>query len=166
MRPPLRVSLLQRLEELHEASGGWNDRVFPRSKNFGTSMALMALMAPRLPTPAGWTPPEGAFEPVTQATPSDAAAEQTDSPRAFLGVTSMDEEGGVVVQQVSEGSAAEKAGLQRGHLLMEIDGKALAAVQDLLDALSKKKPGDIIALKVKRDLETLNISATLGARSQ
>ncbi len=34
--------------------GSWNDRVFPRSANFGTSMAMMALMMPETPRPAGW----------------------------------------------------------------------------------------------------------------
>jgi hypothetical protein len=34
--------------------GSWNDRVFPRTANFGTSMATMALLMPELPKPAGW----------------------------------------------------------------------------------------------------------------
>jgi hypothetical protein len=34
--------------------GSWNDRVFPRSANFGTAMATMALMMPELPKPAKW----------------------------------------------------------------------------------------------------------------
>lgn len=34
--------------------GSWNDRVFPRSANFGTSMATMALLMPELPRPAAW----------------------------------------------------------------------------------------------------------------
>ncbi len=34
--------------------GGWNDRVFDRSANYGTSMAIMALMAPDMPAPARW----------------------------------------------------------------------------------------------------------------
>jgi len=34
--------------------GSWNDRVFPRSANFGTAMATMALSMPEMPRPAGW----------------------------------------------------------------------------------------------------------------
>lgn len=37
-------------------NGSWNDRVFPRSANFGTSMALMAMRMPSLPRPAEWKP--------------------------------------------------------------------------------------------------------------
>ena len=36
--------------------GSWNDRVFPRSANFGTSMAVMAIRMPELPRPAPWKP--------------------------------------------------------------------------------------------------------------
>lgn len=34
--------------------GSWNDRVFPRSANYGTSMAVMALLMPGAEKPAGW----------------------------------------------------------------------------------------------------------------
>ena len=36
--------------------GTWNDRVFPRTANFGTAMAVMALMMPQAAHPATWTP--------------------------------------------------------------------------------------------------------------
>jgi hypothetical protein len=35
--------------------GTWNDRVFPRSRNYGTAFALLALMQPTLPTPTPWS---------------------------------------------------------------------------------------------------------------
>lgn len=34
--------------------GTWNDRVFKRTANFGTSMAVMAILMPETPKPAGW----------------------------------------------------------------------------------------------------------------
>ncbi|MGE3107260.1 MAG: hypothetical protein AB7G11_01390 [Phycisphaerales bacterium] len=34
--------------------GSWNDRVFPRSANYGTAMSIMALMMPETPKPAEW----------------------------------------------------------------------------------------------------------------
>ncbi len=51
-RPPLRDALRRRLFEVREVDGSWNDRVFPRSRNFGTAMSLMALLMPDLPPPA------------------------------------------------------------------------------------------------------------------
>ena len=40
---------------VREESGGWNDRVFDRSENFGTAMTLMALLEPKSARPVGWT---------------------------------------------------------------------------------------------------------------
>ncbi len=57
-RATYRAKLHSLLWMIREESGGWNDRVFPRSENFGTAMTLLALRSPELPTPAGWTPPE------------------------------------------------------------------------------------------------------------
>ncbi len=54
-RPALRERLTKLLWAVREEDGGWNDRVFPRSENFGTAMTLLALVAPRLAAPAGWT---------------------------------------------------------------------------------------------------------------
>ncbi len=50
-RPEYRVLLMERLQSLWNPKNWWNDRVFPRSRNVGTAMALMALLAPQLPSP-------------------------------------------------------------------------------------------------------------------
>jgi hypothetical protein len=54
-RPALREKLYALLWRVREESGGWNDRVFPRSESFGTAMTVMALREPALPRPAGWS---------------------------------------------------------------------------------------------------------------
>ncbi|HRP63935.1 MAG TPA: terpene cyclase/mutase family protein [Phycisphaerales bacterium] len=46
------------LLKVREEGGGWNDRTFPRSRNYGTAMAMLALMMPDLPRPAGWSAKE------------------------------------------------------------------------------------------------------------
>jgi len=55
-RADYRAKLYSLLWMIREDSGGWNDRVFPRSENFGTAMTLFALQAPGAPAPAGWAP--------------------------------------------------------------------------------------------------------------
>lgn len=52
-RPERRKKLAALLFKVRDADGSWNDRVFPRSKNFGTACALLAFLAPKLPRPAG-----------------------------------------------------------------------------------------------------------------
>ena len=35
--------------------GTWNDRVFPRTRNYSTAFAMLALMQPNLPNPTPWS---------------------------------------------------------------------------------------------------------------
>jgi hypothetical protein len=55
-----RAEYRRRLHDLLFATrseeGSWNDRVFARSANYGTSMAVMAMAMPDLPRPARWAP--------------------------------------------------------------------------------------------------------------
>ncbi len=53
-RPQYRARLRERLFAVQEPSGGWNDRVFPRSESFGTAMSMLALRAPELDLPSAW----------------------------------------------------------------------------------------------------------------
>lgn len=57
-RAGYRAKLHALLWKVREEDGGWNDRVFPRSECFGTAMSMLALLAPRMPTPAGWPAPK------------------------------------------------------------------------------------------------------------
>ena len=54
----LRLSYRQRLYKLlwkiREEDGGWNDRVFPRSKSYGTAMTILSLLQPGLDKPPAW----------------------------------------------------------------------------------------------------------------
>ncbi|RKY22313.1 MAG: hypothetical protein DRQ55_01360 [Planctomycetota bacterium] len=49
-RERMRVLLWRTLEQ----RGGWNDRVFPRTESYSTAMAVLALLAPRLPPQPRW----------------------------------------------------------------------------------------------------------------
>jgi len=51
-RPKWRTKYLETLISVREDSGGWNDRVFPRSEAFGTSMALLSMLEPERPRPS------------------------------------------------------------------------------------------------------------------
>lgn len=56
-REEYRRRLRMLLFKVREDDGRWNDRVFERSANYGTAMAVLALMMPEL-TAARWSPPE------------------------------------------------------------------------------------------------------------
>lgn len=57
--PRERAEYRRRINDLLFANqlddGSWNDRVFPRSANYGTAMAIQALMMPEREPPARWT---------------------------------------------------------------------------------------------------------------
>jgi hypothetical protein len=50
-RAALRARLLDRLLATRSEDGTWNDRVFPRSRNYGTAMSVMALLGSAMPIP-------------------------------------------------------------------------------------------------------------------
>jgi serine protease Do len=68
-------------------------------------------------------------------------------------------DGGVMISEVRDGSPAAKAGLKAGDIILEVDGKAVAADIDLIRAIGGKKDGDI-RLTIIRDGRRQNISVT------
>lgn len=70
---------------------------------------------------------------------------------------------GVVVTGVSDGSAAEHAGLQPGDVLTTLDGKPLRSVQELRNAEGLLPLGSTVRLGVQRDGQARQVSATLSA---
>jgi hypothetical protein len=73
---------------------------------------------------------------------------------------------GVKLDGVGEGTPAEKAGLKAGDVIVKFDGKKIANIDDYMEALSAKKPGDTVEIVVKRDSEEKTLKATLGTRSR
>jgi S1-C subfamily serine protease len=85
--------------------------------------------------------------------------------------------GGLLIQEVGRGSAAEQAGLKGyrdvvlvgnerlgvgGDFITEVDGKAVTESDALARAIARKRPGDTITVKVFRAGKSLDISVKLG----
>lgn len=71
------------------------------------------------------------------------------------------EQGGVLVNMVSEGKPGHKAGLKVKDLIVELDNQEVKDVYDYMDILKKCKKGETYSLKVKRDGEIITLSVTL-----
>ena len=69
---------------------------------------------------------------------------------------------GVRIAGVREGSAAEKAGLQGGDILVEFAGTEITDLYAYTYALREQKPGDEVEVVVIRDGERLRVKAVLG----
>jgi hypothetical protein len=71
---------------------------------------------------------------------------------------------GVLLSGVRAGSPAEKAGMRGGDVIVQIDAMTVRNIYDFVHVLETRKPGDTIALTVRRGQERLPLRATLAAR--
>jgi aminopeptidase YwaD len=69
---------------------------------------------------------------------------------------------GVQLSGVRPGSPAEIAGLKAGDIIVKFGDKTVRNVQEYTVALGVHKPGDVVAIVVKRGPETLTLTATLA----
>lgn len=71
---------------------------------------------------------------------------------------------GAYVQDVIADSSADKAGVQKGDIIVKIDGKKISDIDGgLAAAISQKKVGDSVTLTVFRDSKTQDLTAKLDA---
>jgi S1-C subfamily serine protease len=86
-------------------------------------------------------------------------------------------EKGVLVAEVVPNSPAAKAGLKGGKtrvvvdgvtymlggdVIAKVDGREVATVEDVIDAVRSKEPGDTVTLQVQRDGDTKVVKVELG----
>lgn len=68
---------------------------------------------------------------------------------------------GAYVNSVTSGSCAEKAGLQVGDIITQVDGKDITTSAELIDAKNTHKAGDEMTLTVYRDKDYTTLKVTL-----
>ena len=84
---------------------------------------------------------------------------------AFFGIgAEPGESDGVRLSEVIADSAAARAGLRDGDVLVRLDGEPLASFDDLRAALGRRRPGDTVQVVYLRDGTDHRVAATLGAR--
>ena len=59
--------------------------------------------------------------------------------------------GEVTAAEVATGTAAERAGIQRGDLLLAINGREVTRVQDVVDVLHTSRPGETLQYAILRE---------------
>jgi Tol biopolymer transport system component/Zn-dependent M28 family amino/carboxypeptidase len=70
---------------------------------------------------------------------------------------------GVLIGGVRPGGAAERAGLRRGDLLVELAGTTVRDIYDFMYVLQRSKPGDTAKAVVDRGGQRLTVDVTFGA---
>lgn len=85
--------------------------------------------------------------------------------KPFLGISvGNGAQQGVTVVAVTPESAADKAGLQQGDIIITIDGKELHSPQEVTEMIQSKKVGDNISVLFSRDGKPNTVSAVLGEK--
>ncbi len=110
--------------------------------------------------------------------------------RAFLGLSSLTIDGslnslglpvkaGALVETITSGSPAEKAGIRAGtisaqvnggsiqlggDIIVAVNGKPITSSDDLATLIGNRKPGDTVTLDVLRAGKHMNVSVKLGTR--
>jgi len=69
---------------------------------------------------------------------------------------------GLFVVEVTPGTGAEKAGIQKGDIILSCDGKEVEGVEALNEIRDTHKAGDTIKLKINRNGKEMEIPVVLG----
>lgn len=80
--------------------------------------------------------------------------------REALGLGAAD--GGLRVTDVVDNSAAERAGLRPGDVILRLDGEKIETMQALSSAIQAKGAGTEVSLEILRDKDRIQVKATLA----
>lgn len=98
--------------------------------------------------------------------------------RGFLGVSlqqidkelaeamSLDKQEGILVSDVVKESAADKAGLKQGDIILSYNDKAAKSVAKFRNDVAMMNPGSTLKLRIFREGKTITISAQLGSQAE
>lgn len=76
-----------------------------------------------------------------------------------LGLDSME---GVYVAEVARGSAADRAGMQPGDVIVQVDGHTINSSSQLQEQIGRKDPGNQVVVLVRRGRQSITLEVTLS----
>ena len=106
----------------------------------------------------------------------ESVSAQTKGSQIMLGITIIDvtEEMskqysmpvGVYIREVSDFSAAQRAGMMMGDIIVEFAGEPVTCADDLNAIKAKQAPGDIVTVKVDRNSRTVELELVIPQPTQ
>ncbi|OAI48360.1 hypothetical protein AYO44_07235 [Planctomycetaceae bacterium SCGC AG-212-F19] len=106
----------------------------------------------------------GVVSVATRNLTSKGAAPAPSPTSGYLGVGLDTDAPGVKIQQVLDGTGAQKAGLKVGDQILAVNGEKMDGAETFMAALQRLKAGDVVTLKIHRDEKDMELKATLGKR--
>ena len=85
---------------------------------------------------------------------------------AALGVVLNPKSKALEIEEVNEKSGAKDAGMQKGDVLLTIDGKAVKKIGEIAEALKDRKAGSTVKITWKRGKEEMSADVRLAARGE
>jgi hypothetical protein len=142
-------------DDYHRPSDTW-DKI-----NYRDEQKVVALAA-RIAVDIASAPERPAF---TKVAGSAAGGERRDV-RVSLGVVPdyAEDIAGMKISGTRAGSAAEKAGLKGGDIIIKFGKKEIKNIYDFTAVLGEYKPGDEVVIVVKRGTEEVSLTAVLQGR--
>ena len=139
---------------------GINTAIIEGSQNVGFAIAIDSVMD----FLEGFAEGDASLTPDTAwfGASSRSLAVVPESQRDEAGVTTGD---GVFIIDVFEGSAADRAGLEDGDVIVGINGAAVATPEDVARIIRRLDPGDIINIEFERRGNSQSVDIGLGTRA-
>ncbi len=94
--------------------------------------------------------------------PGQNSIQEDVPPRAVIGVVLNLDSPAPTISTVNPDGPADQSGIVPGDEILQVDAESVASIRDLQAAIAKRKPGEVVKLKVKRGEEELEIEVTLG----
>ncbi len=75
-------------------------------------------------------------------------------------------ESGVLIAEVTPDSPAERAGLQRGDLVTEVNRQPVSKAEQVVGIVSKAKPGDVVVLRIRRGQAAIFVPVRIEGKTE
>lgn len=73
----------------------------------------------------------------------------------------IDETEGYYISKVNRNSGAEKAGIEKGDIIVKLDDKKISSSAELATVINTKRPNDIVKVSLLRNGRTMNLNVPL-----
>jgi serine protease Do len=74
----------------------------------------------------------------------------------------LDKPQGALVSEILQGSPADKAGLQSGDVILELEGASIESLGSFRSSITLMKPGQQVTMKVRRNGQDITLKATIS----